>query len=139
MFEIKRLNNLHDSPSYYDFTKKEMDVQVVRHNLEQQVPEDLPCVIAKVNDLTVGIILYKKGFYKIDIWFGTVRPEYRRKGYYRLLFNELVKIAKESNVRRITSCYFVTNEERKAMHHSLGRKVIRKTKDIHYTEYVIEQ
>lgn len=56
------------------------------------------------------------------IYFAYVKPECRRRGVYRGMWNHLLDIAKASNVKSIGSATYVENEPMKATYEALGRR-----------------
>ena len=92
------------------FEKEEHAVQITVEELEEDGFGETPsysCIVAELDGSVVGFALY---FIRYSTWQGKtvyledflVNENYRSKGIGKLLFEELIEIAKKLNVRQLS-------------------------------------
>lgn len=73
--------------------------------------------------LPMGVITYraKPEWRAIEVWLGFVYPDFRGRGVYRALWNELVKVAMFEGAAEIVSGTHAANTAMRAVAAKLGR------------------
>ena len=97
------------------------------------------CITDEKTKEIISVICFDKYEDSYGVIFGCTAESYRGMGYYRRLFNGLVRHAKKDGVNFIYSNYNEKNEESKLMHEALGRKKTDFIDDEVYTVFDIAE
>ena len=74
---------------------------------------------------SIGLIIYQTVDWKnkLDLEIGYVRPDRRRAGVYRALWDELIGVAREKGIPVISGATHVDNQEMQAVMSRLDRQL----------------
>jgi [ribosomal protein S18]-alanine N-acetyltransferase len=78
------------------------------------------CLLASLQDRTVGYVLYWRLPGEVDIHNLAVDRDYRRRGIGRCLMNAVINEAKQQGMTRVTLEVRRSNEAAKGLYHALG-------------------
>ena len=81
----------------------------------------LKAIVAKDNDKLIGFIAYDYNDAYLSIYLGWVDIDYRGKGIYKQMYNDLVVVAKDLNMVQIDGWIHKDNESVIKVMEKLGR------------------
>lgn len=84
----------------------------------------MPDALAPTGEVPVGILTYSNQGWIKSLWIQLcyVRPEFRRQGHYRAMFDELVRLAQFQGAKMVQAGIHVDNTDSADAHAALGFK-----------------
>lgn len=85
-----------------------------------------PAILARLDGWVAGILIYQEQDWNAQLFVseGFVRSDFRQRGVYRALWNELLAVAREKGWYRISGVTHVNNDEMQAVMKKLGRELM---------------
>jgi GNAT superfamily N-acetyltransferase len=87
---------------------------------------DMPAIVARLSDETIGIVAFDEAKARglLFVYLAFVVPDFRRRGVFRLMHDELVKSAERRGCARIESASSLGNVAYNRAAVALGHRVV---------------